>query len=78
METTTTIRYKVKPAFSLIETITVLVISALVLITAINIYTSVRAAAASVENYIVKNELPNEILQRLAEDIDRLAIPGFD
>ena len=67
-----------RTAFSLIETITVLVISALILIAAINIYTRVRAAADSVEKVIVKNELPNEILQRLAEDLDRLAIPGFD
>jgi hypothetical protein len=67
-----------RPAFSLIETITVVVISALVLITTINIYTRVRAAADSVENVIVDNEMPNEILQRLAEDIDKLAVPGFD
>ncbi len=67
-----------KPAFSLIETITVLIISALVLIAAINIYTRVRAAADSVDNYIFKNETSDEILQRLAEDIDQLAVPGFD
>jgi hypothetical protein len=73
-----TIRLVNKPAFSLVETVTVLVISALVLIAVINIYSRVKDASASVLTTLKKNELPNEILQRLAEDIDRLAVPGFE
>jgi len=65
-------------AYTLVETVTVLVISALVLIALINIYNRVKTASASVRNIIEKNDLPNEILQRLAEDIDRLAVPGFE
>jgi hypothetical protein len=67
-----------KPAFSLVETITVLVITALVLIAIINIYNRVKTASLSVQTMLEKNDLPTEILQRLAEDIDRLAVPGFE
>ncbi len=65
-------------AFSLVETITVLVITAMILIVALGIYSRIRDAAADVNQKLDTDELPMEILQRIAEDIDRLAAPGFD
>ena len=67
-KTCTTCSKNKRPAFSLAETVTVLVITALILIAVINIYNRVKTAAASVTTMFEKNDLPNEILQRLAED----------
>ncbi len=69
---------QLRPAFSLVETITVLVITAMILISALGIYSRIRDAAADVNQKLDADELPMEILQRIAEDIDRLAAPGFD
>jgi hypothetical protein len=70
--------WQLRPAFSLVETVTVLVITAMILIAAIGIYSRTRDAAADVNQKLDADELPMEILQRIAEDIDRLAAPGFD
>lgn len=67
-----------RSAFSLVETITVLVITAMIMISAIGIYSRIRDAAADINQKLDVDELPMEILQRIAEDIDRLAAPGFD
>lgn len=67
-----------RPAFSLVETITVLVITAMILISVMGIYSRIRDAAAKVNQKLDVDELPMEILQRIAEDVDRLAAPGFD
>ncbi|MBN1457185.1 MAG: hypothetical protein JW912_04975, partial [Sedimentisphaerales bacterium] len=77
-KTSTTCFKNKRPALSLVETVTVLVITALVMIATINIYSRIKSASASVTTLLEKNDLPNEILQRIAEDIDRLAVPGFD
>jgi hypothetical protein len=50
----------------------------MILISAIGIYSRIRDAAADVNQKLDTDELPMEILQRIAEDIDRLAAPGFD
>ena len=64
--------------FSLVEAITVLVIAAMVMIAALTVYGRVKAAAASVSQKLEDRTLPREILQRIAEDLDRLAAPGLD
>ena len=69
---------KSRKAISLVETVTVLVISAMIIISVLGIYIRVRDAAASVNRKLGEKELPTEILQRIAEDIDRLVAPGFD
>ncbi len=65
-------------AFSLIETVTVLAIAAMIMIAALGIYNRVKTAAAAINQTLDENVLPTEILQRIAEDLDRLATPGFD
>lgn len=69
---------KKRVAFTLIETIVVLMLAALVLMAVLGIYGRVRASAATILDRLQQNRLQVEILQKIAEDIDRLAAPGFD
>ena len=70
---------RTKPAaFTLIETIVVLMLAALVLTAVLGIYGRVRACAVTIMDRLEKNRLQTEILQKIAEDIDRLAAPGYD
>lgn len=70
-------KYGVK-GFSLVEILTVLVLSAMVLSATILIFSRVRTSAAAIHTTLDRYGLPEEILQKIAEDIDRLASPGFD
>ena len=65
-------------AFTLVEIITVLAIASMIIIATINVYGRVKTTADSINTHLDKNTLPKEILQRIAEDLDRLAAPGFD
>jgi hypothetical protein len=65
-------------AFSLIEILTVLTLSAMILASVILIYNRVRNSAVAITTRLNKQGLPDELLQKIAEDIDRLAAPGFD
>ena len=65
-------------AFSLAEVLAVMMISAMVLIAAIAIYTHSEKSAAALTAKLDELELPREILQRIAEDIDTLATAGLD
>jgi len=67
-----------QPAFTLVEIITVLAIAAMIIIATINVYGRVKATADSINAHLDENILPKEILQRIAEDLDTLAAPGFD
>jgi type II secretory pathway pseudopilin PulG len=69
---------KSESAFTLIETIVVLMLAALVLMAVLGIYNRVRASAVTIVDRLEQNRLQTEILQKIAEDIDRLAAPGFD
>lgn len=64
--------------FSLVESITVLTIAALIMVAVIMTYGRVRNAAGSINRKMDEGALPTEVLQRIAEDIDRMAAPGFD
>ena len=73
-------RNKVKSgkAFTLVETIVVLMLASLILVAVLGIYGRMRANAVTILGHLQKNQLQTEILQKIAEDIDRLAAPGFD
>lgn len=66
------------PGFTLVETLVVLLLSAMILTAVLGIYRQVRLSAAAVSDRLRQNRLCVEILQKLAEDIDRLAAPGFE
>jgi hypothetical protein len=79
MNETTTIRSRQETGgFSLIETVTVLAITAMIMIATMSVYSTVRRNVAAIDGNLDQGELPREILQRIAEDLDRLARPGFD
>jgi hypothetical protein len=65
-------------AFTLVETLTVLAITALLLTAVLQMYHQVRRSASQIGGHLEENRLAREILQKIAEDIDRLAAPGFD
>ena len=65
-------------AFTLIETISVLVIVAIIMIATLKVHSRVRHVTMSINNKLDENRLTSEVLQRIAEDIDKLAAPGFD
>ena len=67
----------VRSAFSLVEIIVVLVITAMIMLASFTIYGRVRAATVAVNATLDRNVIPTEILQRIAEDLDRLASPGL-
>lgn len=61
--------------FSLIELLAVLVITSLVLISAISVYSQMQRAAREIGDTIENRLLPDEILQRIAEDLDKIVAP---
>ena len=69
---------RITKAFTLIELVTVLTLSAMIMASVLLIYGRVRAGVAAVEQRLDKDRLGQELLQKIAEDIDRLAAPGFD
>jgi type II secretory pathway component PulJ len=64
--------------FTLVETLVVLTLAATILTAVLGIYQQVRASAAAITGRLEQNRLTAEILQKIAEDIDRLAAPGFE
>ncbi|OQA00238.1 MAG: hypothetical protein BWY69_01813 [Planctomycetes bacterium ADurb.Bin401] len=71
-------RNKKRNGFSLAEALTALAIAAMIMVTVIGVYSSVRKTQTSIDGRLKKNFQTTEILQRIAEDIDRLAMPGSD
>lgn len=67
----------VRSAFSLVEIVVVLLITAMIMLASFTIYGRVKDATAAVNETLDRNVVPTEILQRIAEDLDRLASPGF-
>jgi prepilin-type N-terminal cleavage/methylation domain-containing protein len=67
-----------RAAFTLIETLTVLALSAILLTAVLQIYHQVRSSTSRLTGHLNENRLAREILQKIGEDIDRLAAPGFD
>ena len=65
-------------AFTLAETLATLIISAMIMIAALGIYSSVKRAAAAIDERIERYGLPTEILQRIAEDIDSMVVTVTD
>ncbi len=61
--------------FSLTELLAAMVIGAMVMITSIGVYSRMRRSADEINRRIDTQQLPNEILQRIAEDLDRIVAP---
>jgi len=61
--------------FSLTELLAVLVITSLVLISAISVYSQMQRSARELGETIDRRLLPDEILQQIAEDLDKIVAP---
>jgi len=64
-----------KCGFSLVELLAVLVISTLLVIAAIGVYSRMQRSAGQLNAAVETQQLPNEILQRIAEDLDKIVAP---
>ncbi len=58
--------------FSLAEVLTALVIASMVLVTVLGIYSRAESVSATITRRFDSSRLPSEVLQRIAEDLDRI------
>ncbi len=58
--------------FTLAEVLTALVIASMVLVTVLGIYSRAESVSATITRKLDNSRLPYEVLQRIAEDIDRI------
>lgn len=63
---------------SLAETLAALVIGSMVLVSLLGLYSRAERATAAVNRKLDTSRLPGEILQRIAEDLDRLIATGAE
>lgn len=71
-------KYGWRGGLSLAEVLAALVIGSMVLIALLGIYSRAERATAAVNRKLDSSRLPGEILQRIAEDIDKLISPGSE
>lgn len=64
--------------FSLAEVLATLVIGAMILVTVLGIYTRTERSAAAIKRKMDSCRLPREILQRIAEDLDKIITAQSD
>ncbi len=64
--------------FSLAEMLAALTIAAMVLVAVLGIYSRAETSAAAITRKLDESRLPSEVLQRIAEDLDRMVTPGSD
>ncbi len=62
--------------FSLAEVLAAMMIAAMVLVAVLGIYSRAETSAAAITRKLDEFRLPSEILQRIAEDLDRMVTPG--
>ena len=67
-----------RDAFTLAELMVVIVIAAMIMVTVIAIYANTKRSAISLQNRLGENEISTELLQRIAEDLDRVVLSGDD
>ena len=64
--------------FSLAEMLAALTIAAMVLVAVLGIYSRAERSAAAVTRKLNSSQLPSEVVQRIAEDLDRIIASGSD
>ncbi len=65
-------------AFTVAEVLSALVIVSIVLISALGVHSRIRRSSEQLEKKLENALLPIEILQRIAEDLDKLVSPAVD
>lgn len=69
-------RYKWPNGFSLAEVVAVLLIGAMIMVTVLAIYSRAQQCSAAITRNVAKSRLPREVLQRIAEDLDKIVATG--
>lgn len=67
-----------KAGFSLAEVLAALVIGAMILVAVLGVYNRVETGAAAVTRKLYYSQLPRELLQRIAEDVDTIITASAD
>jgi prepilin-type N-terminal cleavage/methylation domain-containing protein len=70
--------FKYRKGFSLAEVLTSLTIGAMILAAVLGIYSRAEHSASAITHRLSNYRLPNEILQRIAEDLDSVISSGSD
>ena len=70
--------FKVSAGFSLSEVLAALAIGAMVLVAVLSVYARVETTTARITHRLDSSQLPFEILQRIAEDLDRIVEGSSD
>jgi type II secretory pathway component PulJ len=71
-------RYFEKSGFTLAEAIATLAIAAMIMASVVGIYMGVKRAESSINKRLEDGFLATEIIQRIADDISKVAMPGSD
>lgn len=67
-----------RSGFSLAEVLVALTIGAMILVAVLSIYSRAETSAAAIKRKLDDSRLPSEILQRVAEDLDRIGASASD
>ncbi len=78
MQTQSSDKCILRAGFSLVEILAVVVIAAMVTLAVLDLYSRAQSTVTSIDAKIDNQMLPNEIMQRIAEDLDRLTLPGLE
>jgi len=62
--------------FSLTEILASVIIGSMVLVAVLTVYSRIRGGVGTVQRHLGKRRIPREILQLIAEDLDRMAVTG--
>lgn len=68
-------KFKPKKAFTLVELMAALVIGSTVLVAVIGVYNQMQAASESLDRKFASGGIGEEIVQRIAEDLDKIVSP---
>ena len=71
-------RFGWRGGFSLAEILAALVIGSMLLIAVLGIYNRAERAGAAINRKLDSSRVPGEVLQRIAEDLDKLIAPGSE
>lgn len=67
-----------RPGFSLAEMLAAMTIGSMVLVAVLSIYDRTENAASAIRRRLDNSQVPSEVLQRIAEDLDRILAPDSD
>lgn len=67
-----------RAGLTLVEVLAAVIIASMITLAVLNVFSRAQATVVSVDARIDNQMVPNEIMQRIAEDLDRLTLPGLD